>query len=123
MKITFIGGGNMAVALISGLYRQGLAAANIDVVEPSTVAGDALVGRFGVRCTTAVDATALAAQIIVLSDARVVTAAGPREVLLEARAQMARGVRFDTVVAGPDANRDLLTALAAESGGRVGELP
>jgi pyrroline-5-carboxylate reductase len=67
MKITFIGGGNMAVALISGLYRQGLAAANIDVVEPSTVAGDALVGRFGVRCTTAVDATALAAQIIVLA--------------------------------------------------------
>lgn len=64
-----------------------------------------------------------AAQIIVLSDARVVTAAGPREVLLEARAQMARGVRFDAVVAGPDANRDLLTALAAESGGRVGELP
>jgi pyrroline-5-carboxylate reductase len=67
MKITFIGGGNMAVALISGLYRQGLTAANIDVVEPSTVAGDALVERFGVRCTPAVDAAALAAQIIVLA--------------------------------------------------------
>jgi pyrroline-5-carboxylate reductase len=67
MKITFIGGGNMAVALISGLFRQGLAAANIDVVEPSTVAGDALVGRFGVRCTPVVDAAALAAQIVVIA--------------------------------------------------------
>jgi hypothetical protein len=64
-----------------------------------------------------------AAQVIVFSDARVVTAAGPRELLREARAQMARGVRFDTVVAGPDANSDLLTTLAAESGGRVGDLP
>jgi pyrroline-5-carboxylate reductase len=68
MKITFIGGGNMAVALIGGLCRQGLAAANIDVVEPSHGRGrQALVGRFGVRCTTAVDAAALAAQIIVLA--------------------------------------------------------
>ena len=67
MKITFIGGGNMAVALISGLYRQGFTATNIEVVEPSASAAEMLTDRFGVRCVPAVDAAALAARIIVLA--------------------------------------------------------
>ena len=67
MKITFIGGGNMAVALISGLYRQGLSAAAIQVVEPVAEARDALTDRFGVRCTATVDAAALDSQILVLA--------------------------------------------------------
>jgi pyrroline-5-carboxylate reductase len=67
MKITFIGGGNMAVALISGLYRQGFAAAAIQVVEPVPEARDALSDRFGVRCTSSVDAAALDSQILVLA--------------------------------------------------------
>ena len=67
MKITFIGGGNMAVALISGLYRQGFSAAAIEVVEPFAEARDALADRFGVRCTATVDAAALNAQVLVLA--------------------------------------------------------
>jgi pyrroline-5-carboxylate reductase len=67
MKITFIGGGNMAIALISGLYRQGFPAAAIQVVEPSTEARDALAERFGVRCTAAVDAAALDCHVLVLA--------------------------------------------------------
>ena len=67
MKITFIGGGNMAVALISGLYREGLSASAIQVVEPFTEARDTLTDRFGVRCTATVDAAALDAQILVLA--------------------------------------------------------
>ncbi|MCK9380757.1 MAG: pyrroline-5-carboxylate reductase [Sulfuritalea sp.] len=67
MKITFIGGGNMAIALISGLYRQGFPAAAIQVVEPFTEARDALAERFGVRCTAAVDAVALDCHVFVLA--------------------------------------------------------
>jgi len=67
MKITFIGGGNMAVALISGLYRQGFSAAAIQVVEPFAEARDALTERFGVRCTAGVDAAALNCQVLVLA--------------------------------------------------------
>ena len=67
MKITFIGGGNMAVALISGLYRQGFAAAAIQVVEPFAETRDALTERFGVRCTANVDAAALNCQVLVLA--------------------------------------------------------
>ena len=67
MKITFIGGGNMAVALISGLYRQGFPAAAIQVVEPFTEARDALADRFGVRCTATVDAAALDCHVLVLA--------------------------------------------------------
>ena len=58
MKITFIGGGNMAVALIGGLRKQGFSAAGIQVVEPFEQARERLVAAFGVRCTAAVDAAA-----------------------------------------------------------------
>lgn len=67
MKITFIGGGNMAVALISGLYRQGLAASSIQVVEPFAATRDAIAERFGVRCTATVDAAAIDCHVMVLA--------------------------------------------------------
>jgi pyrroline-5-carboxylate reductase len=34
MKITFLGGGNMAAALISGLRKKGYSAAALRLVEP-----------------------------------------------------------------------------------------
>ena len=34
MKITFLGGGNMANALIGGMFKQGFAAADITVIDP-----------------------------------------------------------------------------------------
>lgn len=46
--IAFIGGGNMASALIGGLLAQGMTAAQIEVVEPSQAARDALQTRFGI---------------------------------------------------------------------------
>jgi len=67
MKITFIGGGNMAIALISGLYREGFPAAGIQVVEPFAEARDVLAERFGVRCTATVDAAAIDCHVVVLA--------------------------------------------------------
>jgi pyrroline-5-carboxylate reductase len=45
--IAFIGGGNMASAIIGGLIRQGLSAAQIEVVEPFAEARDKLKAQFG----------------------------------------------------------------------------
>ena len=45
MRITFICGGNMAVALIGGLKKQGFSAAGIQVVEPNADSRKRLVGR------------------------------------------------------------------------------
>ena len=67
MKITFIGGGNMAVALIGGLRRQGFSAAGIQVVEPVEAARERLTEAFGVRCAAAVDAAALNCEVLVLA--------------------------------------------------------
>ncbi|MDO8931717.1 MAG: pyrroline-5-carboxylate reductase [Rhodocyclaceae bacterium] len=67
MKITFIGGGNMAVALIGGLRKQGFSAAGIQVVEPVEAARDKLTDAFGVRCAATLDAAALNCEVLVLA--------------------------------------------------------
>jgi len=46
-RIAFIGGGNMASAIIGGLLRQGFSAADIDVVEPWDEARARLAKDFG----------------------------------------------------------------------------
>jgi pyrroline-5-carboxylate reductase len=67
MKITFIGGGNMAAALIGGLKKRGFSAAGIQVVEPIAEARERLTNSFGVRCAPAVDAAALNCEVLVLA--------------------------------------------------------
>ena len=47
-RIAFIGGGNMASAIIGGLVRQGFAASQIDVVEPWAEARARLQADFGI---------------------------------------------------------------------------
>jgi pyrroline-5-carboxylate reductase len=67
MKIAFIGGGNMANALIGGLVRQGFPAANIAVVEPLAENRGRLAGAYGITCLPAADASILASDVLVLS--------------------------------------------------------
>ncbi|GIX38858.1 MAG: pyrroline-5-carboxylate reductase [Silanimonas sp.] len=58
--VAFIGGGNMARALIGGLRRGGMAAGRLIVSEPSAASREALAAEFGVM-TTADNAEAAAA--------------------------------------------------------------
>lgn len=67
MRITFIGGGNMAVALIGGLKKKGYSAAGIEVVDPSGESRERLTEAFGVRCTPTPDAAALTCETLVLA--------------------------------------------------------
>lgn len=67
MKITFLGGGNMAVALIGGLLKQGFSAAAIQAVELSAEARERLTDTFGIRTTAVVDASALNCEVLVLA--------------------------------------------------------
>ena len=67
MKITFLGGGNMATALIGGMLERGFAVAGIQVVELGEAARDALAQRFGVRAVESFDDAALACDVLVLA--------------------------------------------------------
>jgi pyrroline-5-carboxylate reductase len=67
MKITFIGGGNMASALIAGLAGTLTDGANIHVVDPSEVQRSTLAARFGVTTAAAIDGAVGQADVIVLA--------------------------------------------------------
>lgn len=48
-RLLFIGGGNMAQAMVGGLIDSGTAPGAIDVVDPLAATRDALAARFGLR--------------------------------------------------------------------------
>ncbi len=50
LPMTFIGGGNMAQALISGWLKQGISASQIHVVEPAAATREYLSQHLGVTC-------------------------------------------------------------------------
>lgn len=67
MNITFIGGGNMAGAIIGGLIKQGWTPASIIVIEIAAAARTQLESRLKVKTAQAVDAAAAQADCIVLA--------------------------------------------------------
>lgn len=67
MKIVFLGGGNMATALIGGMIKQGAAPASIQVIEKAAENRQRLTQEFGVECVVAADRASLHCDIIVLA--------------------------------------------------------
>lgn len=64
-RIAFIGGGNMASAIIGGLIRRGLPAAQVQVVEPFETARTALAQQHGVQAQAAPSAALAGADLVV----------------------------------------------------------
>lgn len=94
MKITFVGGGNMAGALIGGLLTNGYASTEIAVVEVDLAAGARLSARFGIQVDTG-----LGTQI---ADSAVI--------LLAVKPQQLRAVAEDLA---PELKSQLLISIAA----------
>jgi pyrroline-5-carboxylate reductase len=67
MKIAFIGGGNMAAALIAGLAGKLVAGADIHVVDPNADALGRLHGQYGVTTSHVIDAEVVLADVLVLA--------------------------------------------------------
>ena len=67
MRIAFLGGGNMASALIGGLIAQGADARSISVIEMSPAAREKLGARYPVHLSTAPDAALQGAEVLVLA--------------------------------------------------------
>lgn len=67
MNICFIGGGNMAGALIGGLLKRGFAASHIRVVEISPDSCARLHNEFGVRASADLAAGVAHSELIVLA--------------------------------------------------------
>ena len=64
-EIAFIGGGNMASALIGGLRQAGQDGASILVIEPDAAQRERLVAQFAVRAQAVVDARLAAVPMLV----------------------------------------------------------
>lgn len=67
MKILFLGGGNMANALIGGMVKQGFVAADIHVIDPGTEARERLTATYGVNCHAAAKNAPAAPDVLVLA--------------------------------------------------------
>lgn len=67
MKITFLGGGNMAIALVGGLMQRGFAPHDLSVIEILPEARERLNTQFSINVFSEATAEALACDVLVLA--------------------------------------------------------
>ena len=67
MKITFLGGGNMAIALVGGLIQRGFAPHDLSVIEILPEARERLSAQFTINLYAEASADALACDVLVLA--------------------------------------------------------
>lgn len=66
-KITFIGGGNMATAMLSGLLNNSYPRENFVVIEPDAKRRKDLTQRFAITCLAHADSSSIAADFVILA--------------------------------------------------------
>jgi len=107
--IAFIGGGNMASAIIGGLLRAGMAPAQFLIVEPHAPQREKLVGEFGVTALAAGDARLAGAATMVwaVKPQLFGAAAEPLKPWLGAALHLSvmAGIRSESIVAATGSER------------------
>ena len=108
-RIAFIGGGNMASALIGGLRRCGHAATEIVVVEPWSEQRERLAAQHGVQAQAAADARLADAALVVwaVKPQSFAEAAAPCAAHVSGALQLSvmAGIRSETIVAATGSTR------------------
>ena len=100
MRIAFLGGGNMANALVGGLIAKGFDARSVSVIEVSPAARERIAAH-GVRVSTAPDAATGEADTLVIAvkpqDLRLALAGLAIDVKRKLVVSIAAGVRLDSL--------------------------